>query len=655
MHSPQFLTELVLLIAMAAAGVARFERLRLPANAGFLVTGALLGPGGFGLVSDPEAVRALAEFGVVFLLFEIGLEIPIDRLRRSWRLTLGAGGLQVAATLVAAAGGAWLLGLDPRTALVVGALVAMSSTALVIRLLAERGEIDAPHGQLSVGILLFQDLCIVPFLLAVPLLAGGGEVTGLTIVLAVGRAVLALAVFFAVARFVLPTVLDQIARLRSRDLFSLVAVLVVVGGAVAAERVGLTLAVGAFLAGLVASSSPYGDQLFAEVLPLRGVLLGIFFTAVGMLLDVGAALDTAPGVLLFVAAAVPLKALVVLAVLGLALRQGVRLSVLAALALAQTGEFSFVLAGVAEGAGLLDASLHQTFIAGSILSLLATPFLVRAGPWVAIWMARGAPLRVEESEADGVTDHVVVIGFGLVGRSIARVLRSIGAPIVVVEANAQTVRDARGRGEAVVYGDATRPGLLERVHLDRARAVVVAITDPIATRQVVALARSMNPEATILARARYVLEVDVLTAAGANVVVAEEVEGALDLVSHTLRVFGIPGGAIERFVGELRDEGYELLRAPAALALDPWLLELLEQVSTEWVEVPEAFGGEPTLVDLAFRKRTGASVLAVDRGGVTTPNPPPSTALRPGDRLLVFGGTDAISRARELLGARPGG
>jgi CPA2 family monovalent cation:H+ antiporter-2 len=252
-----------------------------------------------------------------------------------------------------------------------------------------------------------------------------------------------------------------------------------------------------------------------------------------------------------------------------------------------------------------------------------------------------------------LSDHAVLVGFGLAGRNVARVLRSLGIPYVVVEANAAAVREARAQGEEVIYGDATRSVLLQRVGIARAKLIAVAITDPTATRQVVHLARSLNPEATILARTRYVLDVDRLQVAGANVVVAEELEGTIDLVSETLRIFGVAEGAIERFTGELRDEGYEMLRTPTALALDPWLTELLERVSTEWLEVPESFEGEASLADLEFRATTGASILVVDRGGTTSPNPPPSFAIRAGDRLLVFGGSETVARTRDLLGIDP--
>jgi CPA2 family monovalent cation:H+ antiporter-2 len=464
------------------------------------------------------------------------------------------------------------------------------------------------------------------------------------------RAAAALAVFFVVARFLLPRLLERVAQLRSQELFSMVAVLVVVGAAVSAERIGLTLAVGAFLAGLAVNSTPYGHQLFAELIPLRGVLLGVFFTAVGMLFDPETALEQAGGVFLFASAAILLKAGVVIAVVALVLRQGLRLGILSGFALAQTGEFSFILAAAAGSAGLLDEGLQQIFIAGSVLSLIATPFLVRAAPMVAARLGRSAPFSHRRAEEVRLSDHAVLVGFGLAGRNVARVLRSLEIPYVAIETNATTVREARAQGEEVIYGDATRSVLLQRVGIARAKLIAVAITDPVATRQIVNLARSLNPGAAILARTRYLLDVDTLLQAGANVVVAEELEGTIDLVSETLRIFGIAEGAIERFTGELRDEGYEMLRTPAQLAFDPWLTELLERVSTEWLEVPASFEGEASLADLEFRARTGSSILAVDRGGATSPNPPPSFAIRAGDRLLVFGGSEKLARVRDLLG-----
>jgi CPA2 family monovalent cation:H+ antiporter-2 len=650
----RFLTELLLVIAVATAGAAVFERLRLPSIVGFLVMGALVGPGGLGLIADTDRVRELAELGVVFLLFEVGLELPIERVRRLWRQALVAGGLQVAATLAIATAVASAFGLDLPSALVVGALVAMSSTAVVMRLLAERGELDAPHGQLAVGILLFQDLCIVPFLLAVPILAAGVDAGGsASVAVAVLRAVLALVALSIVARFLLPPLLDRMTQVRSREVFTMVAFLAVMGSAVIAESIGLTLAVGAFVGGLVLSATPWSHALFAEVIPLRGLLLGIFFTAVGMLFDPATAVAAPGAVVAWVGGVVALKSTIVAGVVALVVGHGLRQGILTGMALAQTGEFSFVLAAAAAAAGLLDDTQHAVFVTGSIGTLIATPLLVAAAPHVAGWLSRGAErLRSVAEAEEAISDHVVLVGFGLCGRTLARVLRARGIPYLAVESNARTVQDASARGEPVIWGDAARPAILERLGAPRARLVAVAISDPVATREVVLRARALAPGIPIVARTRFVLEVDDLQGAGATTVVAEEFESTLQLVGEALQCFGVPREAVARFAAELREEGYELLRAPAGQILDPWIAELLEEVATQWVEVPDALGAPASLAGLGIRARTGATVLAVDRDGVLTPSPAPDFALQPGDRLLTVGTPETIERLEELLGGR---
>jgi CPA2 family monovalent cation:H+ antiporter-2 len=650
------LTELVLLVAIAAAGAALFERLRMPSIAGFLLAGAAVGPGGLGLVSDSDNVQRVAEFGVVFLLFEIGLELPIDRLHRMLRSGLLVGALQVAGTLTVVASAAFALGVPGPTAFIVGALIAMSSTALVIRMLTDRGEIDAPHGQVSVAVLLFQDLCIVPFLLLVPILATDGPIELWPLLQEIGFAIAALGLFFAALRFLVPRLLDAAARVPSREVFSLVAVALVLGASLAAEEIGLTLAVGAFLAGLSASATPYGPQLYAEVLPLRGILLGVFFTAIGMLLNLETALANASAVVLFAGAALVVKAGIAALAVRLVIRSGMPVAWRAGLALAQTGEFSFVLAGSAGAAGLLADDLSQAFVAASVISLVASPFLVRSSPAMARRLSfQRAPTEEDAELAPPEGDHVVLVGYGLVGRNVARVLDSIGVDYAGVDSNPGNVADAQTRGKHVVWGDATRPGLLRRLGVTRARLVVVAITDPVATLRVVELVHRVAPGAGILVRTRYVRDVDGLQAAGAQRVVAEELEGAIDLLSQVLREFSIPDGAISRFCEELRDEGYALLQAPAALGLDPWLAELLEQVDTEWIEVPPGDASGQSLAQINWRARTGGSVLAIDRGGVTVPNPDPEMVIHEGDRVLVFGGSDAVARAKEILGCEEDG
>jgi len=631
------------------------ERLRLPSVVGFLVVGAIAGPGMLGLVSEPDRVRDLAEIGVIFLLFEIGLELPIERFRTLWKAALVAGGFQVGLTLAIVAGVTHAFGLAWPAALVVGAGVSMSSTAIVLRLLTDEGQIDAPGGQLAVSILLMQDLAIVPFLLFIPLLAGESTAP-IDVASAIGRMVGALVLVGFGVWFLVPRILDRVAQTRSGELFSLLALLIVLGSALTAETLGLTLAVGAFLAGVAASGSPYAHQLFSEVVPLRGVLLGIFFTAVGMFFEPSEVIE-APGTFLLDVFAITLGKLLIILVAGMVLlRRSLRVSLEAGLSLCQMGEFSFVLLGVAGQAGLIEPVLQQRVIGASIATLLISPFLIRYAPTIAETIAErlrhpGAEMpNAAKDDGTEQNSRVVVIGYGPAGQTLIRLLRSLDVPYIAVDTNPNAALAAADSGEPVIYGDATRPQVLSHLRVWDARLVAVAISDPLATRRVVSRIHAMAPHTPILARTRYVREVDRLSSAGATTVVAEEFEGSIELVARALESFEFPTGAIARFTEALREEGYGAIRAPAALPIDPWLIELLDQNDTEWVEVPMALSGEPTLGELDIRARTGGNVLVIERDGTSHPNPPPGFALKGGDRLLVLGGAENLLRVRQLLG-----
>lgn len=654
MEASHGLIEAVILLALASAGLAMTERLRLPSVVGFLVVGAIAGPGMLGLVSEPDRVRDLAEIGVLFLLFEIGLELPLERVRTLWRPALIGGGFQVVATLAMVATAAHAFGLAWPAALVVGAGVSMSSTAIVLRLLADEGQIDSPGGQLSVAVLLMQDLAIVPFLLLIPLLAGDA-MSVREVGLVFGRMGIAIAFVGFGVWFLVPRILDRVAQTRSGELFSLLALLIVLGSALTAESLGLTLAVGAFLAGVAASGSPYAHQLFSEVVPLRGVLLGIFFTAVGMFFDPSGVLG-APGTFLFDVFAITLGKIVIVLVAGMVLlRRSLRVSLEAGLSLCQMGEFSFVLLGVAGQAGLIEPVLQQRVVAASIATLLISPFLIRYAPTIAgiiaarlrhpgVAMPADRELHGPEQDA-----RVVVIGYGPAGQTLVRLLRSLEVPYIAVDTNPDAALTGAQIGAPVIYGDATRPQILSHLRVEEARLVAVAISDPLATRRIVSRIRAMAPHTPILARTRYVREVDHLSSAGATTVVAEEFEGSIELVARALESFDIPAGAIARFTEALREEGYGAIRAPAALPIDPWLIELLDHTDTEWVDVPMSLSGEPTLGELDIRAQTGGNVLVIERGANSHPNPPPDFALKGGDRLLVLGGAENLLRLRQLL------
>ena len=649
------LLQLVVLLALTATGLALFERLRLPAIAGFLVAGAVAGPGGFGIVDEPDSVRALAELGVVFLLFEIGLELPLERVRRLWRMALLAGGAQMLVTGGIVAGIGLALGLDGSQAFVLAAVVAMSSTALVMRILGERGQLHAPQGQLALSILVFQDLSIVPLLLALPLIQGHGG-GGKELVLSLLQVVAALVAVFAVVRFAVPRLLTGGARRRSSDLFSLMALFVVLGSAYFAEQVGLTLAVGAFLAGLAAGDSPYSSQMFSEVIPLRGVLLGIFFTAVGMLFEPSVVTNHAAELLLYLGAATILKATVVIAVTIFLLRQGLRIGILTGLALAQTGEFSFVFAQDAVRAGLMTKELNQIIVAGSILSLTATPFLIRGAPHLVDAIERRRGVVREKTAGSHPEDepHVLIVGYGPGGQTLARLLRSLEVPYRFIEANAIAVEQARHKGEHITYGDATRPAVLERMGIRKARLLAVAIADPFATRRVVARAKTLAPDIPILARTRFVHEVDSLSESGATEVVAEEFEGSVEFAARALDFFGTPQGAARELTESLREEGYAAVRATPTETINPDVLESLSPGGAKWIDIPASYDAGKNLAELDVGSADGAQVLAVERAGVRTRHPGPRFTPRGGDRLLATGQPQALDSLRRHFEPDPG-
>ncbi len=656
-EQPRFVLDILIVLLSAGVGGAIFEKMRLPGVIGFLLTGALVGPGGLQLISDPEQVRTFAEFGVAFLLFEIGIELPLGELRHSFRKLVISGFLQVTATLGIATGLCVFLGRPLNTSIIMGMLVTMSSTAVVMRILSQRGEVDAPHGRLSLGILLFQDLCIIPFLLAVPLLAADTHGSVASLGLAFVKAIVVLLLFALASRFVLQWVMKQIAHLRSPDLFSIFAFLLAMGSAVLAEEIGLTLAAGAFVAGLVLNSSAYGHQLFAEIVPWRGVLLGVFFTTVGMLLDVQGALPLWDEILLFLGGVIILKSVVVVVVLYGVMRERLGQAIQTGLTLAQAGEFSFVLATAAAVAGLIDEPTEQVFIAGSILSLIFTPGLIAAGPRLATFGSMPIekmrekvtgkakpPQRVEVKE-----NHVVIIGYGMAGRTLGQILGSLGLAYHIVDSNPYTEAKLRDSGEPFTFGDATRLVILKAVGVERAKAVVIAISDPIATRRCIAMIRSLAPDVHIVVRTRYARNLDHLLEDGASEVVAEEFESTIDLFSKVLRLYEVSSQSIGDFAQEMRAEGYTFLLEASDRAVDPWLVDLLKGVSTHWIEVPQDFVGGRSIAELSVRATTGVNIVAVRHNGRMVTNPPPEYCIEEGDELLILGTGAAVAKFRGLL------
>jgi CPA2 family monovalent cation:H+ antiporter-2 len=495
-------------------------------------------------------VELLAEIGVVLLLFGIGLELSIAKVRRLWKPILLGGSLQVGATIALAAWLATTFGIGWRSGVFVGFLVAVSSTAIVLRGLEFRGTIDAPHGRFALGVLVFQDLGVVPMMLAIPLLAQTGG-SGLDALVALGKAAGVIVGVVLASRLLVPRLLHLVAASKQRDLFVLVVLLLCVGTAWVVSLVGVSLALGAFLAGLVVAGSDYRHQAIAELIPLREVLASLFFISVGMLLDPRALAGDPLPILGLLGAILVGKFLIVVAV-GLVLGLTLRVALITGMTLAQAGEFMFVLLRAADGTELVDGSLASRLMAAAILSMLITPLLMYASPRVAAgvseaslfrWLARKRRSSATE-DAPKLRDHVIIAGYGVAGEELAEALREREIPHVVVDLNAETIKLLAMQGEPAQFGDVTNVEVLEGLGIHRAAELVVTINDPAATVRAVVAARRLAPELPILTRVRYVAEVEELLDAGATRVVPSEYESAVEIVARVLGRHGVPQAEI---------------------------------------------------------------------------------------------------------------
>lgn len=649
-----FLGDLLIVFALGGLVVYALRAIDLPPIAGLLVAGAVIGPHGLSLVEDVHRVEVLAEMGVVLLLFTIGLEFSLGQLLKMWRLLLfGGGGQMLSCIVVVGLIGFWI-GEDFGKASFFGFLAALSSTAIVLRLLGDRAQLGSPLGRVSLGILLFQDLCIVPLMLITPLLAGRGSGVGdlaLTLLKALGLVV----VVVTFARWLVPPLLLRVVRTRSRELFLTLILVLCLGTAYLTSLGGLSLALGAFLAGLAVSESEYSHQALAEAIPFRDAFGSLFFTSIGMLMDVKFVATHLPLVALVLASLVIVKTLTAAAPV-LALGYPLHLSLYVGLALAQVGEFAFVLSQSGLALGLIDVSENQVFLAASVLSMLSTPALLGIGARLSKWLPHesfdpklAAP--PSGSEAAALAKHVVIAGYGVNGQNLARALASAAIPYAILEMNPETVRTARARGEPIHYGDCTRVAVLDSLGIAKARMFVVAISDAASTRQSISLARSLNGSVHILVRTRFVAEVEELRRLGANEVIPEEFETSIEIFARVLQHFDVPKNRILDAVAQVRHGMYDMLRGPSSRGVSsPSDLYGLDGLEVERLEVRQGSNviGR-SLAELALRRSTGATVLAVQRSGRVLSSPGGEFCLAEGDIVVVMGAATAIDQVLALV------
>lgn len=640
-----FIVEIILVLAVACVGVLAGRAAGVPSIVAYVATGLLVGPAGLDLVGHSQSLEQLAEIGVALLLFGVGIEFSLDEFRSALLRMTTVGFLQVGLTILAAVAVYHGAGVTVPRAVFFGFLLSLSSTAIVFKLFDESGEIDSAHGRAATGILLFQDLALVPMMLLLPVLAGAGTFDPLQAGRALVTAFAALAVLLVLARLVLPRGLALAARAGVPEIFPLVAVVMALGMASGVASMGLSLPIGAFLAGLALSGSPYSHQVFAELLPLRDVFVAIFFTSVGMLLD-PSAIASQPAAIGAVMGMVLLKAVLIAAIVG-AVWRSPRLGILTGLPLAQIGEFSFVLAREGGRRGLIDTATEQAFLGAAVLTMAATPYLIT--------LARRLALAGAERPATGrgteLRNHILVIGYGVTGEAVARVLRETGIRFVAVDALASTVDSGVREGLPVLFGDATRRAVLDEINAAAAAAAVVAVGDPIATRRIVSLLRQANASLRIMVRARRVSEIPELERLGADDVIPSEFETSIELFVRLLTHLGVPRHVVRIQESIIRLGHYQALRG---VPVTPDLLaETSKIVAAGILESARVMDGSAacgkTLAELDLRRTTGATVLSLVRDEKPLPPPDGTTRLEAGDLLVLYGSHAAIDRALAVL------
>ncbi|MHB9111015.1 MAG: cation:proton antiporter domain-containing protein [Thermoleophilia bacterium] len=669
------LKDVLVLIGVSLATVYFLRLLKVPTIVGFIAAGVLIGPGALGLIEDRHSIELMAEIGVTLLLFTIGLKFSVRELVHMRMIVIGAGGLQVVLTIFATSAILNLAGVNMRDAVFYGFLVSLSSTAIVLKLLEEHGQSHSIFGRFNIGVLLFQDLAVVPLLL-LTLLLGGGDMGGWSgAAFTMAKSLALIAALLAFTFFIFPRFFERIARTRSSEIFTLATVLVALGTAYVGSLFGFSLPLGAFLAGVVISESAYAHQILAEITPLRDVLNSLFFVSIGMFVTPALWFEEplfslgTPLLIIFFKA-------VLIAGVALGIGFGSRMAILSGLSLAQVGEFSFVLALSGLSLGLLDADSYSRFLSVAVPTMVLTPLAMLVAPIVAERAPQASgierlllnpgrhPLRrfflpgLIENETDEewggyeeLEDHVIIVGYGINGRNVARVLTQIEVPYLVLELNPYTVRNLRSEGESIHYGDASRRAVLLHAGIKRARILVVAIADPAMSRQIVAVARKENPRMIIVVRTRLVNEMEDLIRLGADEVVPEEFETSLQLAAVIMANYGISERLIEQEKVLIRRGHYSMLvkqekTTPSERALSSLLAT--SEVADLRLD-PGMYAVNCSIRELDLRRETGATILAVERRGQISTNPAPDFTLSEGDTVYLVGMLEEVKSAVTFL------
>ena len=644
--------DIVVILLVSLPIIFLFKKIDMPSIVGFLIAGMLIGPYGFNLIKSVNQISVMAQIGIMLLMFTIGLEFSLSQLIKIKKFLLIAGGFQLLLTIIFSTIIFSALGLELKQSIFFSLLVSLSSTAIVLKILSDKNELEAPHGKFSIGILIFQDLAIVPMFLLLPLLSGFGELSTGDVALKIAIAFGVLAGLLLLARFLMPLIVYQIANIRTREAFTIGIILLLLGTAYLTHTFGLSFALGAFIAGLILSESEYNHQIVSDILPFRDAFNSIFFVSIGLLLNINFVLDNVLMISSLTLGIILVKTIVVVIIIYF-MKYPLRVAVLAGLGLAQIGEFSFVLAQAGLNFKLFTNDFYYNgFLASTIFSMILTPLLIKFSPFIA-----GKTSTIEkdkkhnENYLENLHGHVIIAGFGLNGSNLARVLKETGIKYIVTELNPDTVKKEKAKGEKIIYGDISKDEVLNALKIDKASIIVYTISDPAVTRRSLTLVKKLNPQIYSLVRTRYVNEVDELKKLGADDVIPEEFETALQIFRKVLERFHIPLNVIMKQTTLLREESYSFLRKEGVdISAFTHLDEILAQGLTETYYVnDDNIHINKNLTEINLRAKTDATIIAIVRDGKTISNLSAKEMILPADTLVIYGTHLSVDKAIEVL------
>ena len=648
----KFFNELLIILGFSIPVIYIFNKIKFPSIIGFLITGIIIGPYGLKLITDIAGIQFMAEIGVAFLLFTIGIEIPLSRFLRHLSEILLTGGLQVLCTFIVGLVIGLLLQLSLSQSIFIGFILTHSSSALIMKLLKDRSDEESSQGRISLGIILFQDVIVVAMMLLIPFLAGGHELNAWAIIWKLLQSALIIILILVVARYIIPIILEKLVNMQMRDVFVITSVVIILGIAWVTESLGLSLAIGAFLAGLALSDTDFTHQIISDINPFRDLFLSIFFVSFGMILDLNFLRANPFYIILASMLIIVIKATIVFGLVKM-LKYPLRAALLSGVFLSQIGEFSFVLAAQGFKSNIISGFIYQSFIGASVLTFIVTPLLISSTYFFLNRRKISVHAKVDRrNHSLHISNHVIICGMGLNGRNLVRVLKDTAINYVIIDLNFQKIQNSKDKGDKnTIWGDASNVEILRRANVETARVMVIALSDRFMTKSCLSNAKAINPNLHVIVRTKYAADIETLLALGADDVIPEEFETSIQIFGRVLKMFHIPNSIVLAQGNIIRNKAYGIFREVR------YTQEAFDQISQilaqGTIETYYIAAGNPiiskSIKEINLKAQSGAMIINIIRSNQTITNPPSEFVLQQADQLVIFGSHSAIDLGLKIL------